>query len=280
MTSMPLPATGPTFTGRTFPKRGPARWIAVLPLAATEQHGPHLPVGTDIMIAQAYLARVRELLADTIPATFLPLQPVGISTEHIDYPGTLTLPTEIALQSWMALGTSVARAGIKKLVMVTSHGGNSAAMSLVAQDLRAKYGTSRCQHRMGPLRRAGGIVFRRRTASRHSRRRGRDIDHAGEIPRAGAQRSDREFSAREHRDGEGLSLAGRAPAGAVRMAGSGSSRQRRCRRRRTGLRGKGPPVCSITALAHSANCSLTSINSIRRRFRRVRRTDARSINRL
>jgi creatinine amidohydrolase len=117
----------------------PARWIAVLPLAATEQHGPHLPVGTDIMIAQAYLARVRELLADTIPATFLPLQPVGISTEHIDYPGTLTLPTEIALQSWMALGTSVARAGIKKLVMVTSHGGNSAAMSLVAQDLRAKY---------------------------------------------------------------------------------------------------------------------------------------------
>jgi creatinine amidohydrolase len=119
---------------------GPARWIAVLPLAATEQHGPHLPVGTDIMIAQAYLARVRELLADTIPVTFLPLQPVGISTEHIDYPGTLSLPTEIALQSWMALGTSVARAGVKKLVMVTSHGGNSAAMSLVAQDLRSKHG--------------------------------------------------------------------------------------------------------------------------------------------
>jgi creatinine amidohydrolase len=118
----------------------PARWIAVLPLAATEQHGPHLPVGTDVMIAQAYLARVRELLAPSIPATFLPLQPVGISTEHIDYPGTLTLPTEVALQSWMALGTSVARAGVKKLVMVTSHGGNSAAMSLVAQDLRARYG--------------------------------------------------------------------------------------------------------------------------------------------
>src|ERR1700689_2014957 len=117
-----------------------ARWIAVLPLAATEQHGPHLPLGTDVMIAKAYLARVRELIADTLPATFLPIQPVGISTEHIDYPGTLTLPTEIALQSWMALGLSVARAGIKKLVMVTSHGGKSAAMSLVAQDLRARYG--------------------------------------------------------------------------------------------------------------------------------------------
>jgi creatinine amidohydrolase len=117
-----------------------ARWIAVLPLAATEQHGPHLPLGSDVMIAQAYLARARELLPETIPATFLPLQPIGISTEHIDYPGTLTLPTETALQSWMALGESVVRAGIKKFVMVTSHGGNSAAMSLVAQDLRAKYG--------------------------------------------------------------------------------------------------------------------------------------------
>jgi creatinine amidohydrolase len=118
----------------------PARWIAVLPLAATEQHGPHLPVGTDVMIAQAYLARVRELLSDDVPATFLPLQPVGISTEHIGYPGTLTLPTEVALKAWTALGESVARAGVKKLVMVTSHGGNSAAMTLVAQDLRASCG--------------------------------------------------------------------------------------------------------------------------------------------
>lgn len=118
----------------------PARWIAVLPLAATEQHGPHLPVGTDVMIGEAYLARVRELLPAAIPATFLPLQPVGISTEHIDFPGTLTLPTEVALKSWMALGESVVRTGVKKLVMVTSHGGNSAAMSLVAQDLRAQHG--------------------------------------------------------------------------------------------------------------------------------------------
>jgi creatinine amidohydrolase len=117
-----------------------ARWIAVLPLAATEQHGPHLPLGTDVMIAEAYLARVRELLPDASPVTFLPVQPVGISTEHIDYPGTLTLPTETALESWMALGESVARAGLRKLVMVTSHGGNSAAMGLVAQDLRARHG--------------------------------------------------------------------------------------------------------------------------------------------
>jgi creatinine amidohydrolase len=116
-----------------------ADWIAVLPLAATEQHGPHLPLGTDTMIAEAFLARVHELLPKDIPATFLPVQPIGISTEHIDYRGTLTLPPEVVLQNWMALGESVARAGIRKLVMVTSHGGNSAAMTLVAQELRARH---------------------------------------------------------------------------------------------------------------------------------------------
>ena len=81
-----------------------SRWIAVLPLAATEQHGPHLPLETDVLIADAYLARVRELLPESVPATFLPVEPIGISTEHIDYPGTLTLPTDVALKNWMALG--------------------------------------------------------------------------------------------------------------------------------------------------------------------------------
>jgi creatinine amidohydrolase len=118
-------------------RKAVARWIAVLPLAATEQHGPHLPLTTDVMIGQAYLAKVRELLPNTMPVTFLPIQPVGISTEHIDFLGTLTLSTEAALKEWKGLGESVARAGVKKLIIVTSHGGNSAAMTLVAQDLRA-----------------------------------------------------------------------------------------------------------------------------------------------
>ncbi len=116
-----------------------ARWIAVLPLAATEQHGPHLPLETDVLIGEAYLAQVCEQLADAIPVTFFPIERIGISSEHIDFPGTLTLSPEHAIRQWMALGESVAQAGIGKLVIVTSHGGNSAAMSLVAQELRAHH---------------------------------------------------------------------------------------------------------------------------------------------
>jgi len=116
-----------------------SRWIAVLPLAATEQHGPHLPLETDVLIADAYLARVRALLPASVPASFLPVERIGISTEHIDYPGTQTLPTETALKRWTGIGEQVARRGVKKLVIITSHGGNSAAMMLVAQDLRAHH---------------------------------------------------------------------------------------------------------------------------------------------
>ena len=117
-----------------------ARWIAVLPLAATEQHGPHLPLRTDVLIAEAYLARVWQLLPPRIPATFLPVEEIGISTEHTGFSGTLTLAPEDALKNWTMIGESVARTGIKKLLMVSSHGGNSAAMTIVAQELRARHG--------------------------------------------------------------------------------------------------------------------------------------------
>jgi creatinine amidohydrolase len=114
------------------------RWIAVLPLAAIEQHGPHLPLGVDSFIAEAYLDRAREILPDDLPVTFLPIQRVGISTEHLAYAGTLTCSAQTAIAAWTEIGESVARAGLRKLVLVTSHGGNVAAMELVARDLRTR----------------------------------------------------------------------------------------------------------------------------------------------
>jgi len=115
-----------------------ARWIAVIPLAAVEQHGPHLPLGVDSFIAEAYLARVRDILPAELPVTFLPVQRIGVSAEHLSYPGTLTLSAATAIAAWTELGESLARAGLRKLVLVTSHGGNVAAMELVARDLRSR----------------------------------------------------------------------------------------------------------------------------------------------
>jgi creatinine amidohydrolase len=131
------------FTEMTWPEIAGAgemtrRWIAVLPLAAVEQHGPHLPLGVDAFVAEAYLARVREMLPDDLPVTFLPVQRIGVSLEHLAYPGTLTLSAATAIAAWTELGESLARAGLRKLVLVTSHGGNVSAMELVARDLRAR----------------------------------------------------------------------------------------------------------------------------------------------
>jgi creatinine amidohydrolase len=116
------------------------RWIAVLPLAAVEQHGPHLPLGVDAYIAEAYLARVRKILPEALPVTFLPVQRVGVSAEHLGYPGTLTLSAATAIKAWTEIGESLARAGLRKLLLVTSHGGNVAAMELAARDLRTRLG--------------------------------------------------------------------------------------------------------------------------------------------
>jgi creatinine amidohydrolase len=117
-----------------------ARWIAVLPLAATEQHGPHLPLGVDSFIAEAYLARVRAKIPADLPVTFLPVQWIGQSDEHVAFPGTLTLSGATVIRAWTEIGESVARAGVKKLVLVTSHGGNVSAMEMVARDLRVRLG--------------------------------------------------------------------------------------------------------------------------------------------
>ena len=127
-------------TWTDFTASDTARWIAVLPLAATEQHGPHLPLGVDSFIAEAYLSRVRALVPEGLPVSFLPVQKIGQSDEHVAFPGTLTFSGATVIRAWTEIGESVARAGVRKLVLVTSHGGNVAAMEMVARDLRVRLG--------------------------------------------------------------------------------------------------------------------------------------------
>ncbi|MGZ5837495.1 MAG: creatininase family protein [Xanthobacteraceae bacterium] len=126
-------------TWQDFATADVGRWIAVLPLAATEQHGPHLPVGVDAMIGRAYLARVRADLPKDLPATFLPLQDFGVSAEHTAFPGTLSVSAQAAIAVWLEIGASIARAGVRKVVLVTSHGGNVATMDVVARELRVRH---------------------------------------------------------------------------------------------------------------------------------------------
>ncbi len=117
-----------------------ASWIAVLPVAAIEQHGPHLPLSTDADIMQGYLERAFAALPPDIPASILPIQSVGLSPEHRDFPGTLTFSPETALRGWAEIGESVARTGVRKLVLVSSHGGNNGLLDIAARDLRARHG--------------------------------------------------------------------------------------------------------------------------------------------
>lgn len=128
------------FRAPDFSAIDPMRTIAILPTAAVEQHGPHLPVGTDTII-NTHLCR---LLAERAPADLdlriLPVMAVGKSNEHLWAPGTLTLTAATALAAWTEIGLSVARAGVKKIVILNSHGGNADLISIVSRELRVQAG--------------------------------------------------------------------------------------------------------------------------------------------
>jgi creatinine amidohydrolase len=116
-----------------------ADWIAVLPVAAIEQHGPHLPVYTDTCIAEGMIKRSIEVLPGDLPVTFLPVQPVGKSNEHISSPGTITSTWETTTKLWLEIGDSVHRAGVRKLIVINSHGGNVPMVDIVARELRVRH---------------------------------------------------------------------------------------------------------------------------------------------
>ena len=118
----------------------PEHVIAILPTAAIEQHGPHLPTGTDMMIAEGMLAELRHQCPEDLDIRILPVQAVGKSNEHIHTAGTLTLTAETALRAWTEIGLSVASAGVRKIVIVNSHGGNLDLVSILSRELRVRAG--------------------------------------------------------------------------------------------------------------------------------------------
>jgi len=114
--------------------------LALLPLAATEQHGPHLPLSTDADIADGVIARTSELLTGDFDLLVMPRLDIGLSPEHADFPGTLTLEPETMIAVLRQIGTGVADAGLRKLVVFNTHGGQSRILDIAAQALRRSRG--------------------------------------------------------------------------------------------------------------------------------------------
>lgn len=134
---MDLPSLWGALFSADFDSLDPARTVAVLPLGATEQHGPHLPLDVDRLLAEAMVSGALQRLPSPTPVLVLPTVSVGLSTEHMAFAGTLTLSTETALRVLVDIGRSVARSGVRKLLLFNAHGGHVALMDLAARELRA-----------------------------------------------------------------------------------------------------------------------------------------------
>jgi creatinine amidohydrolase len=123
-----------------FARLDVSRAVAVLPVAATEQHGPHLPLSVDTDLVNGVVQASLQHLPEALPVLFLPTQTLGLSPEHARFAGTLTLRAETVIRLWTEIGESVAASGVNKLVLLNAHGGQVSVMDIVARDLRARLG--------------------------------------------------------------------------------------------------------------------------------------------
>lgn len=112
------------------------RLIAVLPVAAIEQHGPHLPLDVDARINEGLIAGMLARAPAGLPVLVLPMQAVGWSDEHAGFPGTLSVSAETLTKSWYEICASVARTGVRKMVVFNSHGGQTEVLKIVTRKLR------------------------------------------------------------------------------------------------------------------------------------------------
>lgn len=113
--------------------------IAVLPLGAHEQHGPHLPFDTDTVIAAGVAERLAAALPAGLDVRFLPVEPIGYSIEHMDVEGTKTLAYQDAVERWLGMARKLRESGIRKLVLLNAHGGNSPLLTIVATEARIRF---------------------------------------------------------------------------------------------------------------------------------------------
>jgi creatinine amidohydrolase len=125
-------------TTADFRRLSPEATVALLPVAAVEQHGPHLPLATDAVINDGLIRAALPLVPANVTLLVLPALTVGLSPEHTSFAGTLTIADATLADVWTDVGRSVARAGVRKLVILNTHGGQKALVELVAMRLRVE----------------------------------------------------------------------------------------------------------------------------------------------
>lgn len=115
------------------------RTIAILPLGAHEYHGPHLPLETDTLIAEGIAERLKSALPQKLDVLFLDADPIGYSVEHGDREGTRSLSWQQAAEGWLDVAGNLADSGVRKLILLNAHGGNSPLLTVVATEARIRF---------------------------------------------------------------------------------------------------------------------------------------------
>ena len=124
---------------RDFDRIDREQTVIILPLAAIEQHGPHLPLDVDLRISEGVMEAAVACSPEDLPFLILPAQEIGYSAEHSAFPGTLSCSPTAAIDQWTSIAGQVARLGFKRFILFNSHGGNSDLMRVSARELRVQH---------------------------------------------------------------------------------------------------------------------------------------------